>query len=307
MIYRPVRTSRIAHRRRGRENLYPQDAELNWAVLHSYSAGVAKRVARAPPVVPFEQAADQVSAAGAIRIGKRQAEELAIGAVADSEAFYAPRHPDPCWPDDPADLRKSKKRTAELAGVADITPAPRTAHDVLTALFGPPRGADAAGRGDTGSRHGPKAQSKTLFASARKPIPAVICDAFTEARRGDPGHVRPRFALADGNNAQIDAINALAADACADYLEHKQDYLDYPAFLAAGRPVATGLIEGAACWLIKDRMEVTGARWSLDGAEAVLKLRALVGNGDFDDYFAFHLKQEKQRNHDSRYQQPQAA
>ena len=75
------------------------------------------------------------------------------------------------------------------------------------------------------------------------------------------------------------------ADTCASYLENKKDYLGYPAFLAAGWPVASGLIEGAARWLIKDRMEVTGARWSLDGAEAVLKLRALVGNGDFDDYF----------------------
>ena len=52
-------------------------------------------------------------------------------------------------------------------------------------------------------------------------------------------------------------------------------------------------------------MEVTGARWGLDGAEAVLKLRALAGNGDFDDYFAFHLRQEKQRNHDSCYRSPE--
>jgi len=95
------------------------------------------------------------------------------------------------------------------------------------------------------------------------------------------------------------------ADACASYLENKKDHLDYPAFLAAGWPVASGLIEGAARWLIKDRMQVTGARWGLDGAEAVLKLRALVGNGDFDDYFAFHLKQEKRRNHDSRYSYPE--
>jgi hypothetical protein len=51
-------------------------------------------------------------------------------------------------------------------------------------------------------------------------------------------------------------------------------------------------------------MEVTGARWSLDGAEAVLRLRALVGNGDFDDYFTFHMQQEQHRNHDSHYQQP---
>src|SRR5712691_784618 len=79
-------------------------------------------------------------------------------------------------------------------------------------------------------------------------------------------------------------------------LRNKQDYLDYPAFLAAGWPVASGLIEGAARWLIKDRMEVTGARWSLDGAEAVLRLRALDGNGDFDEYFDFHLRQQKQRD-----------
>jgi hypothetical protein len=93
------------------------------------------------------------------------------------------------------------------------------------------------------------------------------------------------------------------ADECDAYLEHKQDCLDYPAFLQAGWPVASGLIEGTAKWLVKDRMEISGARWSLDGAEAVLKLRALDGNGDLDDYLAFHFRQEKHRNHDSHYQQ----
>jgi hypothetical protein len=93
------------------------------------------------------------------------------------------------------------------------------------------------------------------------------------------------------------------ADECAAYLEHEQDCLDYPAFLQAGWPVASGLIEGTAKWLVKDRMEISGARWSLDGAEAVLKLRALDGNGDLDDYLAFHFRQEKHRNHDSHYQQ----
>lgn len=58
-------------------------------------------------------------------------------------------------------------------------------------------------------------------------------------------------------------------------------------------------------WLIKDRIDVIGARWSFDGAESVLKLRALTDNGDFDDYVAFHLKQEKRRNHDSGYRKPQ--
>jgi len=246
MIFGPVRTSRIAYRKRGKANLYPQDAELNWAGVHSFSAGVEKRAAKAAAVVPFGQAAEQVSAAGAIRLGKRQAEELAIGAAADFEAFYAARRPAPCpastgllitadgsafpvlpaalrpatakaakaraqaaaesgWPDDPADLRKARKRTAELTAVADIPPAPRTAGDVLTALFGPAR----CGSGDAARpAPGPEAEGKTLFASVRKPIPDVIAEAFTEAHRRDPGHARPWLAVVDGNNAQIAASRA---------------------------------------------------------------------------------------------------
>ncbi len=65
MVYGPVRTSRIAYKHR-KPNLYPQDADLNWAAAHSFSAGVVQRVARASGIVPFEQAAAQVSAAGAI-------------------------------------------------------------------------------------------------------------------------------------------------------------------------------------------------------------------------------------------------
>ena len=62
MIFGPVSTSRIAYRKRGKENLYLQDAELNWAAAHSYSAGVEKRAAKAAAIVPFGQAAAQVSA-----------------------------------------------------------------------------------------------------------------------------------------------------------------------------------------------------------------------------------------------------
>jgi hypothetical protein len=53
--------------------------------------------------------------------------------------------------------------------------------------------------------------------------------------------------------------------------------------------------------LIGDRLDITGARWSPADAEAVLKLRALISNGDFETYWAHHLGQEHQRNHRSRY------
>jgi len=52
---------------------------------------------------------------------------------------------------------------------------------------------------------------------------------------------------------------------------------------------------------VKDRMDITGARWGLEGAEAVLKLRAVRSNGDFSTYWAYHLAQERDRVHASRY------
>jgi hypothetical protein len=64
---------------------------------------------------------------------------------------------------------------------------------------------------------------------------------------------------------------------------------------------AFGVIEGACRYLVKDRMGRTGARWSLTGAETILRLRALKTSGDFDDYWQFHLAQEHDRVHRSRY------
>jgi hypothetical protein len=49
------------------------------------------------------------------------------------------------------------------------------------------------------------------------------------------------------------------------------------------------------------RMGRIGARWSLSGAEAILRLRALRTSGDFDDYWSFHLAKEHERTHASRY------
>jgi hypothetical protein len=91
------------------------------------------------------------------------------------------------------------------------------------------------------------------------------------------------------------------ADTCAAYLLAKKPYLDYRTALAQGWPIATGVIEGACRYLVKDRMDITGARWGLAGAEVVLKLRALIANGDFDAYWRFHLDQEQHRVHNSRY------
>ena len=48
---------------------------------------------------------------------------------------------------------------------------------------------------------------------------------------------------------------------------------------------------------IGDRPGITGARWGLDGAEAILTLRAMISNGDFEESWRFHLAREHQRLH----------
>jgi len=87
----------------------------------------------------------------------------------------------------------------------------------------------------------------------------------------------------------------------ADYLQHYAPYMRYGAAIEQGLPIATGVIEGACRYLVKDRMDRDGARWTLDGAEAVLRLRALRASGDFETYWSFHLREELRRNHVEHY------
>jgi len=93
------------------------------------------------------------------------------------------------------------------------------------------------------------------------------------------------------------------ADECARYLDNKNGYLDYATALRKGWPIATGIIEGACRYLVKDRMDITGARWGLEGAEAILKLRALTASGDFDAYWHYHLRREHERIHHTKYRE----
>jgi hypothetical protein len=100
---------------------------------------------------------------------------------------------------------------------------------------------------------------------------------------------------AEADAAGLTAAQRNGADTCVRYLTSKQEFLHYDQALAAGWPIATGVIEGACRHLIGDRLDITGARWGLDGAEAILTLRAVISNGDFDEYWHYHLAREHQR------------
>jgi hypothetical protein len=395
-------TSRTGSAPKTAGNLYPADAVLNLPVGR-HSAGLARLVGVEAARGSFDDAAAAIERATGVRIGKRQVEELARAAAADTEAFYAARPAQPCpervlgmqadgkgivmlpgslRPGTAAQAAKTsprlatrlspgqkhgRKRMAEVVAVYDLEPAQRAAEDIIPAT--------RPGRRQR-TPTAPKVSGKWLAASITHDIPAVIAAMFDEAERRDPTHQRTWVALVDGNRQQIDAITDQAgargvtvtilidfvhvleylwkaawtfyypgdpdaepwvadhartvlagraidaaatinhqaeaagyagnerkgADAAITYLTRKAPYLDYATALTNGWQIATGIIEGACRHLVKDRMDITGARWTTPGAEAILRLRAIITNGDFDQYWPWHQQQEQRRNHLNRYQ-----
>ena len=111
---------------------------------------------------------------------------------------------------------------------------------------------------------------------------------------GDNGRAAAEI-TAQADAAGLTAAQRAGTGSCARYLTSLRDHLRYDQALAAGWPIATGVIEGARRHLIGDRPGITGARWGPGGAEAILTLRAVTSNGDFDDYWTYHLAREHQR------------
>jgi hypothetical protein len=129
----------------------------------------------------------------------------------------------------------------------------------------------------------------------------------TDPKRTD--WLRPKLLhLLEGKTAEV--MDSLQADAAAPscslsqrkalertigYYRRNQPYMRYDQYLAQGWPIGTGVVEGACGHLVKDRMEKAGMRWSVDGAQAILNLRAVRLNGDWDAYWRFHRQRQHQR------------
>lgn len=79
------------------------------------------------------------------------------------------------------------------------------------------------------------------------------------------------------------------------FLEKNLHRMHYGRYLRAGYPIATGVIEGACRHVIKDRMERAGMRWKIPGAEAMLELRTIETNGDWEGFNRYRIDAENKR------------
>jgi len=77
------------------------------------------------------------------------------------------------------------------------------------------------------------------------------------------------------------------------YLENNRSHMRYDQYLAAGYPIGSGVIEGACRHVVKDRMELSGMRWTVDGAQAMLYLRSIYLNGDWKQFDRHRIETEQ--------------
>ena len=80
-----------------------------------------------------------------------------------------------------------------------------------------------------------------------------------------------------------------------NYMEPRISMMDYKNYIDNDYPIASGIVEGAARYVIGERMDCSGMRWIPERAEAVLRLRCIELNGNWDDFFQWIFERNKKK------------
>ena len=137
-----------------------------------------------------------------------------------------------------------------------------------------------------------------LAAHCFHPEGSEEAEAFVDARllrilRGEVGYVigglkqmMTKHGLRGSRRERLQSV--------ITYYKNNRQYMRYDAYLEAGYPIGSGVAEGACRHLVKDRLELTGMRWCVEGAQAMLDLRALYLNDQWDDFNVYRIDLEQQ-------------
>jgi hypothetical protein len=125
--------------------------------------------------------------------------------------------------------------------------------------------------------------------------------AFTRARllrilRGEVrGVIRGLRRL--GSTAGLTGKAANDLRRICGYLEKNADRMRYDEYLRRGYPIASGVIEGACRHLVKDRMERSGMRWTLEGARSMLNARAAFQSDHWQTFLEHRIANDVKHTH----------
>jgi len=118
---------------------------------------------------------------------------------------------------------------------------------------------------------------------------AFVTDRLRRILKGDVGRVigglRQMVTKGKFSSSQRKTLNTVIG-----YLHRKRQFMHYDVYLAQGYPIGSGVVEGACGHVVKDRMEGSGMRWSLSGAQSMLDLRCVYLNEDWKDFHDYRIK-----------------
>jgi len=123
---------------------------------------------------------------------------------------------------------------------------------------------------------------------------AFVTDRLLRLLRGEVGYVIGGLKQM-ATKQKLKGTRAGQLSAAIGYLERNRGFMKYNEYLAAGYPIGSGVAEGACRHLVKDRMELTGMRWSIPGAQAMLDLRAVYLNGDWQAFQQHRINHERRQ------------
>ncbi|MCP4544830.1 MAG: tetratricopeptide repeat protein, partial [bacterium] len=136
----------------------------------------------------------------------------------------------------------------------------------------------------SGSRTGEPWEIRPLLGESNLPMSIPECETTTEVFPGTSSrHFIP------------DRPNPNPVHHSRKKTQRSSHRMRYAQYLAAGYPIATGVIEGACRHLVKDRLERTGMHWVLEGAQAMLDLRSVHLADQWDEFTAFRIRKDLER------------
>jgi hypothetical protein len=97
------------------------------------------------------------------------------------------------------------------------------------------------------------------------------------------------------NGGKLSGPKRKVIKSAVEYLANNREHMRYDEYLAAGYPIGSGVAEGACRHLVKDRLEQTGMRWTVEGAQAMLHVRALYLNDQWEDFIEYRAEREQSR------------
>jgi hypothetical protein len=121
-------------------------------------------------------------------------------------------------------------------------------------------------------------------------------DRLRALLEGQVGYVIGYFRrLLTSGAKRLSAAQRRAIQGAVTYFENNREYMQYDEYLAAGYPIGSGVAEGACRHVVKDRLELTGMRWTVKGAQSVLHLRAIYINDDWESFQNHYIEAEQAR------------